>query len=60
VTTDPDDEATVSASGASQSQPITPRRMEYARREASNTNRAVQTHTVASEDSIRNAPEELV
>jgi len=50
----------VSASGASQSQPITPRRRKYTRRETSNTSRAVQTHTVASGDSIRNAPDELV
>jgi len=49
-----------SASGASQSYPITPRRTEYARRESSKTSRAVQTHTVASGDSIRNAPDELV
>jgi len=45
--------------GTSQSQPITPRRKEYMRREISNTSRAVQTHTVASGDSIRNAPDEL-
>jgi len=50
----------VSAPGASQSQPITPRRREYTRRETSNTSRAVQTHTVASEDTIRNSPDELV
>jgi len=60
VCADPDDESTVSGSGANQSQPITPRRREYAGRNASNTIRAVHTHTIASGDSIRNAPEELV
>jgi len=50
----------VSASGASHSQPITLRRREYARRETSNTSRAVQTYTAASGDFIRNGPDELV
>jgi len=57
---DPPARHQVSASGVSHSQPITPSRGEYTRRESSNTSRAVQTHTVASGDSIRNAPVELV
>jgi len=57
---DPTARQQVSASGASQSQTITPRRREYARNETSNSRRAVQTYTAASGDSIRNAPDELV
>jgi len=39
----------VSASGASQSQPITPRRRKYTRRQTGNSSRAIQTHTVYTE-----------
>jgi len=54
VYADPDNEATVSASGAIQSKPITPRRREYA------PPRQVALFRHTPKHSIRNEPDELV